>query len=509
MGTFAGLNTFGNSFIPDDKKEEFMQKIQKVFYFGGMMQRDFNRFLGKEFVLLDKSCEMDEYGLDFTYNYFEDDFWENAGFSKERCSVYSGKIGWSRFHDVIISAYILEAQYRTGTSYVDCNGDVIWGGENIGWLNYLFKEKNIYNNFDAWNLYAALYKNKDDDYNDNLRIIESTDWYSGTGYGYVSYIEIQCVTYGTDKIFENGNVSEKIKSPKNSEIFEIWFNILICGFKDLEQYAKEDTSPEEQLNVLKSLIHDYYDEKEILLDSISENLKSIYNSLRLTDSPVIIMKKISELYNIDFWELYSCFEDKVHRCDFVDDIWHFSAKNYFITPQTTKDFFNISSYKLIPYWSENSDIELDNEIWDWFEKLKKEYDEIFKSDITISNGLDYIIDLLIYADENYYNIYVFKDFFNETIENLQDRRYLTLWKMFDNMLHNLQFEEWGDVIFVSKEDEENSNKVIFSDRKLKRRLKESFCLMDNKLKNNRARLLLKGYLALISNKELRLKIFGF
>lgn len=42
--------------------------------------------------------------MDFYYNYFEDDCWENAGFSLKRGHVWSEKIGWREFHWFVVAA---------------------------------------------------------------------------------------------------------------------------------------------------------------------------------------------------------------------------------------------------------------------------------------------------------------------------------------------------------------------------------------------------------------------
>ena len=81
------------------------------------------------------------------------------------------------------------------------------------------------------------------------------------------------------------------------------------------------------------------------------------------------------------------------------------------------------------------------------------------------------------------------------MENMQDKRYQVLWKIFDNMIHDPKMLEIGNVIFVPDEP--------------KRRLTSSWCVMEWSKKNNKARMLLRRYMALMGNKELRCKIFGF
>lgn len=509
MGTFASLCILEDKGIPEDKQSEFMQKVQKVFYAGGMMKYEYEQFLGEKFILLDRSVEMDEYGLDFNYNYFEDDFWENAGFNKNSFHIYSNKSGCRAFLNTILAAYVLEGQYREGINCVECDGDLVCENKFTGWLNYLFHEKKYIKNSDSWKLYVSLQKQKDNlNYGWDEDKINSLDFLSGiNGYCHISYLEIQSVIHGTKKALSDKNILQNIEE---KDTLDMWHRILKILLESLEEYLSMDIPEDEQLNTLKELIHNHYAGKQPKKYE-TDCLNHIACTLSLTNSPVILMKRISEIYNRDFWELYSEFEEEEHRENAAfEEIFHFNAENYYISEITTKDFFKLNSHQLILYWGEYDDIELDEEIWSWFEEIKKEYDKIIDSDFTVTNMPVYIIDLLQYAYENYYNIFAFKDFFEETLCNLNDRRYVAFWKQFESMLHNPEFEKWGDVIFITEDEEKNSNNGIFgSHKKLKRRLKTYWDLMSNELKNNKARVLLKDYMALAANKKLRLKVFGF
>ena len=124
--------------------------------------------------------------------------------------------------------------------------------------------------------------------------------------------------------------------------------------------------------------------------------------------------------------------------------------------------------------------------------------------LDIKNPLLWIMDMLVYAENNYYQIYVFSDFFEESIENINDQRYLILWKIFEDMIYNKKLYKIGGIIFKSENKEYDH-----WDRLYKRRLIESWSVMSRNKKWNTARLKLRGYLGLIANKELRRKVFGF
>lgn len=137
MGIFATLFHKTGTGILDEKKEEFKARIEKLFQMGGMMEMEQAQLCGKKAVTI-KKASMHDYGMDFYYNYFEDDCWEKAGFSSKSGNVWSGKIGWREFHRVVVAAYVLESLYIDGPAVAMVNGDIKTSQAYIGWINYLF-----------------------------------------------------------------------------------------------------------------------------------------------------------------------------------------------------------------------------------------------------------------------------------------------------------------------------------------------------------------------------------
>ena len=109
-----------------------------------------------------------------------------------------------------------------------------------------------------------------------------------------------------------------------------------------------------------------------------------------------------------------------------------------------------------------------------------------------------IVDDLLFADRNYVNIRAFSGFLEETMDNISDVRYHILWRIFHDMIHDPDMLKEGSVIF-DKESLANG----------KKKLRYSWKMTDTNLKRNKARMTVKRYLSLISNKELRRKVFGF
>lgn len=90
MGTFVSLLQKTGTEIREEQKEEFRERIEKLFQADGMMELENIQLYGKKVVTMKKAA-MHDYGMDFYYNYFEDACWENAGFSSKSVSVWSEK----------------------------------------------------------------------------------------------------------------------------------------------------------------------------------------------------------------------------------------------------------------------------------------------------------------------------------------------------------------------------------------------------------------------------------
>lgn len=207
------------------------------------------------------------------------------------------------------------------------------------------------------------------------------------------------------------------------------------------------------------------------------------------DSPHLALLSISEVYGIDFFEIYQLLDhyDSVIISGMKDMMCSVSAREL-------SDFFDIYPENMIYFWKESQFNSIPSHLKDWFLQLKEMYDHYMQNSIDIENPLLWIMDMLVYAENNYYQIYVFSDFFEESIENINDQRYLILWKIFEDMIYNEKFYKIGEVIFESENKEYLNN---------------DWTLMSKDKKWNSARLKLRGYLGLIANKELRRKVFGF
>lgn len=138
MGTFADIT--GKVAVPKDKLPELTERMLKVMNLSGMMDAVQVEHFGKTITLLKPvAVEHGKY-IDCIFNYFEHEFWENAGFNIEKGYVYSSKIGRCDFHAAVLAMYVLQEFYSTTPCVTNVDGRPIDAHEYIGWLNYVLGE---------------------------------------------------------------------------------------------------------------------------------------------------------------------------------------------------------------------------------------------------------------------------------------------------------------------------------------------------------------------------------
>lgn len=493
MGTFAELWQYGDSKKDESKMEEFSEKVKKVFQCGGMMDIESINLFGKKIVTIRKA-QMDSKGMKFHYNYFEDDVWENAGYNREGNYVWSNKIGWSQFHNAVVAAYTLEEQYTEGVAATMVNGDFVTSWVYVGWLNYLFDENNHIKNFDTWKLFEAFYNSEEAKHYG----ISGQKWekFGSKRYAFTSKCEIYAVLYGIEEMMK------KIEAVEKEDVEKLLVSAVKAAMEFLKKYEKtEQYIPEEECRKIMNAVNRYYtkDEKE------EGEYKELMNCFRVADAPAIFIKLFSETFDKDFWDLWDEIKEVVCRKNQIV----YGNAGYYVVPISTQELFGQNPDDMILYWEDDGKIIFSEELWNWFYELKSEFDAKMKEECDVKNPLRYMVDLLEEAEENFYSVFAEADFFEECLENLNDRRYQTLWCLFDKLIHDPELRKEADVIFVPEGPEHEKEGVHYWGEEPKRRLIRSWDIMKLDLKYNRGRMTIRRYLALVANLKLRKKVFGF
>lgn len=496
MGRFAALCCAGR--IEDKKKEEFTEKVEKVFQYGGMMDRERVDLCGKHLRVIRKA-RMDSDGMNFYYNYFEDACWENAGFDKDTCMVWSNKISDGAFGKAVIAAYVLEEQYSEGSAIALDDGDFVTEWDYVGWLNYLFGEYNHVKNFDTWKLYEnCYYWAREHSKWDNW---EEWKYFGGKRYGFISSCEIYTVIYGVDKALKKFEMYAHEKTE----------NIAIKGMRMMRRALKElanikHANGDVLCDEILSLLRCYYENEEDINTVLQEgDFEDLILGLKIADAPAFLVKGIAEIFEKDFWELWKGIKDVV--CRKAKELY--GNENCYVEPVPTAKFFDQTPDNMILYWENDGKLIFSDELWKWFEDLKRKYNQLVMDDVIIKKPLPYILGLMEEANDDFYNIYTFADFFEETLEHMSDKKYQTLWRLYDNLIHNQELRKAADVIFVPEGPGHEHEGLFYIGEQPKRRLIERWDFMEKSKKENIGRITLKRYMALLSNKILREKVFGF
>ena len=491
MGTFAEFCRCGNAIKDESKMEEFTEKVKKVFQYGGMMDIESTNLFGKKIITIRKA-ELDSKGMNFHYNYFEDDAWESAGYNLKGNYIWSNKIGWAQFHDAVVAAYTLEEQYTEGVAATMVNGEFVTSWAYVGWLNYLFDEHKHIKNFDTWPLFEAHYRK----YKENYSSYNQT-WskFGNNGYAFISWCEICAVLHGT------AEMENQVEDVEKEEFESLALGGMQLALNYLKDYKNtEKNVSEEQCGKMVEAIKAYY-----IHGKKEEEYRKLLGGLSVSDAPAVIVKAIAETCGKDFWELWD--EIKPVVCRKNQAIY--GNLGYYIVPISTQDFFRQNPDDMILYWEDDGKISFSEELWTWFHELKEDFDNMMEDGTAVKNPLQYAVELLEDAEVNFYRVFAYSDYFEECLENLSDRRYQTLWRLFDKLIHNPDLRKEADVIFVPEGPEHEKEGVHYWGDGPKRRLIISWDIMSGDKKHNKGRMTIRRYLALMAKLPLRKKVFGF
>lgn len=327
--------------------------------------------------------------------------------------------------------------------------------------------------------------------------------------GLIGYYQARAVLAGTDAADKELDDMVKDAGVSISGDKLNFIDVIKNGKAAIRLYHKENEQSEtEQLALLMKLLRLYYEQESIRVDIgeeyEDENLKYILFFTAISDAPAYMVKAVAEEYGVDFWELWKQLGGAAKR-----KVFFFSEKTFQkVEPVSTMDFLGITPDNMILFWGEDERIHFSEELKEWFADLRSWYDEILEEDAEIEDPLCWILDLMEYADENYYRIYTFSNFFKETLEHLSDKRFLAFWILYDEMLYDPEMEEEGSVIFVPEGPEYEDIGLQYIGTPPRRRLMMNWEVTDIEERNNEARVTLRRYMALLGNPGLRKMVFG-
>lgn len=498
MGSFCSLIKSSNADIPETKREEFLHRIGELFYRGGMFDWDYYILFGEEYLVL-KRATPHEQRISFNYNYFEDDFHEEAGFNMDNNRVWSGKVDTGDYAMAMLAAYTLEGLYTDEPTAIEHDGNWLPSEHPTNWINFVFDEKFIARGKDPWEVYLKIRGT----FREENLTTRDLRMYMCRDVGYRGYLDIISVKYGLKELRKDLSEEKALKeSDEDYKFRKLLYGYYTHIYEYIEDFCdKSNLKPEKQIQQLVSMLRKFY-----IIDNLAdffktkqdEEIKKFWANIVCFDCPAATIKIIADIYKTDFWELWEMVADVARR-----RIWNeesYNAVNY----TTTEEYFNIPIDDLVLYWSKEKPLAFSEEMQQWLTILKEDYNTVLAKGVDMTSPLRRIKEMLDFAEEHYFNIYLFEELMNDTFENITNPKFVALWMVFENVLHDPENINAAKVLFGPncwhKDEGENVQ--------IGHRVCDTWWAVSNKLKFNSGRQNVRRYIALMTNRDLRQEVFG-
>ena len=490
MGTF--LNYYGDDEILETKREEYIKNVKKVLKYGGMVQFDNVKLFDKEIGLISPPTPDENGKIIFHYNIFEDDSWESACFDLNNLQFYTGKVGSYEFNLVCSAIYILTEFYTKSFGLATANGKLYDGQIYIGWLNHILGTKFTNKRaIDPWKIYITT---RDEyiepevyaicDYTNAIDKLNISGW--------ITYIYM---------IKNENNLWNDLKKAYSTDDKNT-LSIFSC-IDALKRITKNLKEKGEAFKTLRNiLISDKETIKEMLQQENKVNSFAFYS---LLIPSAISLKILCDIYQKDFWKNYeknkeifentSCILfEKINEQKELFPIDPISTPKFMYIPDDSLAFwrtksptnYHMSNDDLAYFWEEDGDIIFSKEYENWLKNLKIDFEEILKNDNDIKSEdfLKNMIEILDDVNKTFKRVFAYKDMFYEFLINNFDNKYKATLKLIKKVAQDNKEE--GSITLTSPWD-----------------------LTDRNITFNEKRVQMKRLLALLANKELRKKVFGF
>lgn len=469
MGVEIYLLKKDSGTIPEDKREEFTSRLETLLRAGGMAWLEDVSLCGKRIRLL-RRINLEDDRVFFDYNFYGSERWESSMYSKQDAVLGSGKVGHNRYLDVMAAAYLLYIQYLDCPGVAEISGFVVSGmciGKKYsGWLNYLFDAKYSLLWTDPWDMYVSL----KDEMNEGKEYLLLNVYKKVKSY--YNYHNMIAVMLGIDEYIA---MCEKTLGGG-------YYTLVKTSMRDIQKYkTTADLDENEQLEMfldaIAAAIRKFRKNEDVDMKKIVDI--PLHTVLFAYEIPQINVQILAEQYGKDFWELW---EEVGKRAGMAPE--NRERMDDVIEPIPTHEFLSLSPDDTIFEWREDRPIEFTEEMEHWLTELRERFDKLMEEDTGESGGLKWLVELISEEQDAGLWSFPFADFFEETVEHLSDKRYICLWKIFEQLLHDPE---------LMNEPEKTLDDMFREDR----------------MPRNDAQQKLKRYNEIMANRELRKRVFGF
>lgn len=478
----------GDNIIPKEKRADFKEKVSEIFKQGGMFQFEKVSMFGTKIALLAHPTEDSKGYFGAYYNYFEDDRWPEFGFNLKEGWLYSEKIGSSQFNWVASAVHLLADIYTKEFSATYVGGAPIPFFPALRWLNYLFGlDGEVQERCNFWKIYELIHR-EDCDYFSFKNVVSHLKYYFPYKYledlDPLGYLNIMLVTEGI------AAVKEYHQKLKDSEVFSEGLDNLVSCMESIYRFAyiilkvflKENLPTEEQNRQVKSILDTF---KQIAAGKEPDTEFSEKIDRETLLFPQVVLKALSVIIDQPFWELWEQANPKDGREEIV------AVYREPIKPMTTAEFLEVSDDDMLLWWKPDGNLHFSEECKHWFQSLQEQFQQKVQENWEVPSTVEFLqkclYDLHI-ADDIFYRVLMTSEAFYDFVNHSRDRNYVAAILLLE------------DLIEENKEEHQEIFKQCWT---------HSWDLMPRSVKENAARLRVKRYLAILSNKELRNSVFGF
>lgn len=401
-----------------------------------------------------------------------------------------------------MALYMLSELEDNDIGFTMCNGDIVSEEKYIGWINqilgtnYSFRKRfNLWENV-VWYIENEKCEEMHISMKELFELIPKNLRYAAGG---TELADLLWIINGTSSLL-----------PKNVESNSYAYDIWLCQRAIQEIFIKDLEDEEEKI---LSLLQMPRNRRRSITDPVMKKLAKFTLFLPAR----IILFLYTEFTGDNFWEIWSAIKSGAYHDEKMKKYASKELELYRkifiegpIAPVTTSDFLSqdeyftfwktppelggeenyyISDWDRLYWWGKIEDVEITEEIDIWLNMLVKEYEMILngKEQETENAFVDHIFNTMEYLNSFYGRIYLFKEFYNELLNNSHEVRYQAILDLLD---------KFGE-----------KNKEI--GRVYQKYGNKEWCMLSKNLKCNRGRMEIKRIISVMANKELRKKYFGF
>ena len=497
MGSFAKY--YGITQILEDKQELFAEQMRRILDLGGMMDTTEVRMFDQTLTLLQPVRTIKEDKIYFHYNYFEDRGWETACFTPKENDLWSGKIGDYEFSDTMTAAYMLYELYDPDYGFAKKDCDFVDALKTIGWLNQILgtkfsmgKRANLWRCME-WNTFAEEWNRTEMYMLRDLIPYDRRDAVGGT-----DLTDLLCIIQGTENLMEdvgqNGSYVSDILQCKQELLrflganpdIEILWQLLKKSYKEREQEKAEELLPLAKLTLIMPARVFVYLTAEIRKENFWTLWKNLYTKVYHDEQ--LKPYASEELVNWRREKLREPFAP-IRTSDFLRQDGHFA---FYDTPEELKGKpnFYLSDADRLYWWDGSDEVEITVETDTWLKELAAQHKEIVenqKSEGNSISGLQSFMKMLAEINAYYWHILPFESMFYDFVEHISQPEYRAAIELIHQIADAEENREAGKI----------SNYGGIGDNKSKN------------VTGNSGRIQIKRLYAVLANKQLRQKYFGF